>query len=95
MLILSQYTKTMEMINEDCLDLPYGCTKGIARRTAVSSGEPHDHHRLRGHLNAALRNPLRNFIVRQNDECGSAFQMPTSFEMLPTSEHVSNSFTLN
>ena len=83
----------MENVNEDCMDLPYGSTKGIARRTAVSGGKPHDHHRLRGHLNAALRNPLGNFIVKQNDECGSAFQMPTSFEMLPTSEHVSNSFT--
>ena len=84
----------MENINEDCLDLPYGCTNGIARRTAVSGEEPHDHHRLRGHLNAALRNPPTNLVVKRNDECGSAIQMPTSFEMLPTSGHVHNSFTI-
>ena len=84
----------MENINEDCLDLPYGCTKGITSRTVVSGSEPHDHHRLRGHLNAALRYPPTNLVVKRNDECGSAFQMPTSFKMLPASEHVGDSFTL-
>ena len=76
------------------LNLPYGWTKGIAHRTAVSGGEQHDHHFLRGHLNAVLRYPHTNFVVKQNDECGSAFQMSTSFRMLPTSGYVGNSFTI-
>ena len=84
----------MENINEDCLDLPYGCTSGIARRTAVSGGEPHDLQRLRGHLNAALGYPLTNLVVKRYDECYSAFKMPTSFKMLPASGYVGNSFTL-
>ena len=58
----------MENINGNCLDLSYGCTNGIARRTAVSGSEPRDHHRLRGHLNATLRNPSTNFVVKRNDD---------------------------
>ena len=37
----------MENVNEDWLDLPYGCTNGITNRTAVFGGEPHDHHQGR------------------------------------------------
>jgi len=47
----------MEIRKEELFDLPKGCTNGIARRTAVSGGEPHDHHRLRGHSQTTLRYP--------------------------------------
>ena len=75
----------MENTDQDCLNSPYGSTNGIARRTAVSGGEPHDYHRLRGHLNATLRNSHTNNVVKRNGECGLAFGMSTPFEALSTS----------
>jgi len=62
----------MEMTKEELFDLPYGCTDGIARRTAVSAGEPHHYHHLRGHSQTTLRYPHGNkFVVKPNDEFGS------------------------
>ena len=58
--------KIMENINEDCMDLPYESTNGIAGRMAMSGGEPHDHHRLRGHITEALGNPPTNFVVKHS-----------------------------
>jgi len=81
------------MTKEELFYLPYGCTNGIARRTAVSAGEPHDHHCLRGHSQTTLRYPHgNNFVVKPNDECGSVFGMMTSFKILSASGY-SNNFT--
>jgi len=83
----------MEMTKDELLDLPYGCPNGIA--TAVFAGEPHDLHRMRGHSQTTLRYTHRNyFVVKPNDDCGSAFGTLTSFRISSASGNVGNSFTL-
>ena len=78
---------------ENYLSSSYGSTNGNARSTAVSGGEPHDYHHMRGPSNMTPRKSHINSFVKRNGECGSALNMTTSFRMSSTYGHGDGSFT--